>query len=168
MSRKNRKNRNVDMSNLDLNGLNLNGMDLNGLNLKGVNPAGAPVTIRINHLDIHMDERMYTNNCFQPEKDEKPDEPDIWDREIVPAKEIYKKVADKCGVDIEMVQKVMTAHSEVLIEYFEAAMKKNDGCCGDCEKCSCGNGADEDEADSQEAEGQNPAGSEGGTDGENC
>lgn len=162
MSRKNRKNRNVDFSNLDLNGLNLNGMDL-----KGSNPAGAPVTIRINHLDIHMDERMFTNNCFQPEKEE-PEDPDIWDSEIVPSKEIYKKVAAKCGVDLEMVEKVMTAHSEVLIEYFEAAMKKNDGCCGDCEKCSCGKGADEAEADSQEAEGQNPAGSEGGTDGENC
>lgn len=165
MSRKNRKNRNVDFSNLDLNGLNLNGM-----NLKGSNPGGAPVTIRINHLDIHMDERMYTNNCFQPEKDEELEEPDIWDSEIVPSEEIYKKVATKCGVDLEMVEKVMTAHSEVLIEYFEAAMKKNDGCCGDCEKCSCGNGVDEDEADSQEADSQEAEGkdSEGGTDGENC
>lgn len=159
MSRKNRKNRNVDLSNMDLNGLNLNGMDL-----KGSNPAGAPVTIRINHLDIHMDERMYTNNCFQPEKEE-PEDPDIWDSEIVPSKEIYKKVADKCGVDLEVVEKVMTAHSEVLIEYFEAAMKKNDGCCGDSENCSCGKGTDEDEADSQDAEGQDL---EGGTDGENC
>lgn len=106
----------------------------------GVNPVGAPVTIRINHLDIHMDERMYSKNNFTPDEEETEKPVTLGS---VAADDIYEQVAKKCDVSVDTVKAVMDAQQQVLEEVCvrlleDVIQEEKHSChhdCSDCERC---------------------------------
>ena len=116
--------------------------------IMGVNPVGAPVTIRINHLDIHMDERMYSKNSFTSDEEE-AEKPVTLGK--VPVDDIFEQIAKKCNVSADVVKAVVEAHQQVLEEVCmkllaDAVQEEEHSCHHDCAGCGhCDQKESEDE-----------------------